>query len=151
MSLVISEIEALVFSLQEAWNQSDATKFAGHFAKDADFIHILGGQGAGRESIQHAHARIFETIYRDSEISYTIEGVRLLAPTTAVVRIFQTLKYGLTNAQQTMHCRPTVVVQKTTTGWEIVAMQNTRVAEPEDNKKADIIRGHPFAPKVAQG
>ena len=151
MSAVTLEIEELVSSLQKAWNRSDATKFASHFAQDADFIHILGGHGTGRQSIQHAHVRVFETIYRDSVISYAIEGVRMLSPTTAVVRMFQTLKYGLTNARITMHCRPTVVVQKTTTGWEIVAMQNTRIAEPEDSKKADIIRDHPFAPKAAQG
>lgn len=143
------EFDNLVMNLQSAWNAADASKFASHFAEDADFIHILGGQGSGRNNIQQAHAKLFETIYRGSEISYTIEGARWLGPKTAIVRMFQSLEYSMAGARQIMHCRPTAVVQRTITGWEILIMQNTRVAEPENAKIAEIVRAHPFALSTA--
>ena len=151
MSSANFELDNLAFGLQSAWNAADAKKFARYFVEDADFVHILGGHGSGRMNIEQAHARIFQTIYLDSVVSYSIEGVRWLGPDSAVVRMFQSLEYGLIGARQKMQCRPTAVAQKTPEGWKIALMQNTRISEPEESKTAELVRAHPFAPKSSRG
>ena len=138
------EPQTVVTALQDAWNAADADGYARLFAKDADFVHILGGHGAGRTSIAQAHAKLFETIYQGSRVSYAIEGTRFVDEGTAILRLFQKLEFGPTRARQIMYCRPSLVLRRYEGEWCILFMQNTRVAESET--VVSELQRHPFVP-----
>ncbi len=56
-----------------AWNSYDSVAWAVLFAKDAEFIHILGGYFQGREAIERGHRTIFDTIYKGSQNKFKVE------------------------------------------------------------------------------
>lgn len=138
------ELKTVVTALQDAWNAADSERYAQLFDEDADFIHILGGHGAGRTSIAQAHAKLFETIYHGSRVSYAIEGTRFVDDDTAILRLFQGLEFGPPSARHNIYCRPSVLLRRYESAWRILFMQNTRVAESKT--VVSELERHPFAP-----
>jgi uncharacterized protein (TIGR02246 family) len=133
--------DRLADSLAAAWNAADAAAWAAQFADDADFIHVLGGHGAGRADIEAAHRRLFETIYRGSQLRLRLEGVRHLAPDLAIVRFYQTLDYQAPGDPARLAGRPSLVAQRRGGAWQILFFQNTL--------ESAAIAGHPFAPQAS--
>lgn len=117
----------IVSGLEAAWNSSDSVAWAGFFAEDADFIHILGGHFNGRTAIERGHRAIFDTIYKGSTNKYTVKKVRFIGSDTAVVFVLAELKVLQEGLPPMLHARPTLVTQKTPDGWKIVAFQNTMI------------------------
>ena len=72
-------IRQIVERLESTWNNSDSAGFAAAFAEDADFVDILGRHHQGRPAIGAGHRQIFDTIYRGSRNTYTVEHVRFLS------------------------------------------------------------------------
>ena len=68
----------IVSGLEAAWNRGDSIAWAGFFAEDADFIHVLGGHFNGRTVIEKGHRAIFDTIYKGSTNKFTVKKVRLI-------------------------------------------------------------------------
>jgi uncharacterized protein (TIGR02246 family) len=64
------ELRDIVSGLETAWNSGNSVGWAGFFAEDADFIHILGGHFTGRRAIEQGHRAIFDTIYKGSTNKY---------------------------------------------------------------------------------
>jgi len=71
-------IDALVASLEAAWNAGDADAFAAPFAADADFVNVRAEHHRGRAAIAAGHAAILRTVYAGSTVHYTVENTRLL-------------------------------------------------------------------------
>lgn len=72
MSMSGSEEKALaelVADIEKAWNTHDMSRFAARFAEDADFINVRGWWWRGREEIEHRHALLHETMFRESSMS----------------------------------------------------------------------------------
>lgn len=134
-------IGRLVERLQAAWNAGDAAGWAACFADDADFIHVLGGHGAGRSAIEAAHRRLFETIYRDSAVAFAVEGIRPVGA-AAVVRLYQTLRFTADGKDTTLTGRPSLVVAPAGRDARIVFFQNTLEQTPA------ALGAHPFAGKA---
>jgi uncharacterized protein (TIGR02246 family) len=84
-------INGLVSTLVSAWNAHDAHAFAGIFAEDADFTNVLGLAVHGRAAIEHLHATIFRTIFRDSSVAVSATTVRLLRPDVAAIDVRWTM------------------------------------------------------------
>ncbi|MBV9930368.1 MAG: SgcJ/EcaC family oxidoreductase [Alphaproteobacteria bacterium] len=125
----MEQIEALVRTLEDAWNGRDAAAFAAPFAGDAEFIHILGGGGTGRAAIEAGHAALFRTLYARSEVAYTIVRVMRLADQAAAVLLHQRLQFEAGGEWQEIECRPTLVATRGPAGaWSIRLFQNTHVA-----------------------
>ena len=119
----------LVGGLEAPWNSGDSLTWAGFFAEDADFIHILGGHFNGRTAIERGHRAIFDTIYKGSTNKYTVHKVRFIGRDTAVVFVLAELKVSHEGLPPVLHARPTLVTQKTPDGWKIVAFQNTMITQ----------------------
>jgi uncharacterized protein (TIGR02246 family) len=137
----------LVEKLETAWNVSNSVAWAARFAEDADFIHILRGHYHGRVAIEQSHSTIFDTIYKGSRNSYTVEGVRFTRSDVAVVFIHAHLKCYLNGAEQHIDARPTPVMRKKDGGQrEIVALQNRLITlgapTPDVVKKLTDV--HPY-------
>lgn len=140
-------LHQVVERLEVAWNNYDSVAWAALFAEDADFIHILGGHFHGRDAVEQGHRQIFDTIYKGSRNSYTVEGVRFVRPDVAIVFIRAHLKWYLSGAEQNIDARPTLVAHKKDNGqWEIVAFQNTLITPggptPDVVKKLTDV--HPY-------
>ena len=61
-----SAIEAIVESLEAAWNAGDAEAFAAPFTVDADFVNVRAEHHRGRAAVAAGHAAILRTVYAGS-------------------------------------------------------------------------------------
>ena len=139
-------LHEVVAKLETAWNNYDSAGWSALFAEDADFIHILGGHFHGRSAIEQGHRMIFDTIYKGSRNTFTIEGVRFVRPDVVIVFARAHLKWYLNGAEQQIDARPTLVAHKTDNGqWEIVAFQNTLITPggPTPDVVKKLIDVHP--------
>ena len=78
-------IRAVVAGMEARRNAVDRSGYGAHFAEDADFVVIDGRHARGRAAIAAGHQQIFDTIYRGSRLTMTVESVRLVRPDVAVV------------------------------------------------------------------
>lgn len=103
----MSSIESIVAALQRAWNAGDSTAWAANFADDAVFVDVLGRVQQGRHVIAQEHRKIFDTIYRGSQIaiwpiaSRSVGEDRLLVHTRSTLRVPSGPRAGTTEAIQT--------------------------------------------------
>ena len=135
-------VRAAIARAQRAWNTADATAFAACMADDVDVVGLLGERYHGRDVVELGHKHIFETIYRDSKVTYTIEQLRFLRPDVAVVILHQKMRSRLTpdavistarqrKVSDEMHdseARATLTLVKSGRPWVIAAFHNTAVA-----------------------
>lgn len=115
-----------VKQLEAGWNTKSGALFAKAFAEDADYVVINGNYIKGRAVIETAHQRIFDTIYKDTNITLTVKQIRFLRPDIAVVHV-EGRRTSATKelAQDAML---TLMMTKEKQGWVIAAFQNTAVA-----------------------
>ena len=122
-------LHKMVYQLESAWNAGDGDAFAALFAEDADVIHILGGYYSGRETIRAGHRMIFGTIYKGSNIRYSVEKIKFLRPDIAIVFLRQHLELAENSVVPEVDARPTIVAENINGKWRIVALQNTRISD----------------------
>ena len=115
-----------VKQMETGWNTKSGALFAKPFAEDADYVIINGVHIKGREAIQTGHQRIFDTIYKDTNISLTVKQIRFLRPDVAVVHV--TGHRDATANELKQDVILTLVMTKDQHGWSIAAFQNTAVA-----------------------
>lgn len=120
------QIRDLVKWLEISWNSSASAGFATPFAEDADFINILGMHYNGRSSVEAGHRRIFDTIYKDSRSTWSVEKVRFVRTDVAIA--FVRVRLELCNGK-VLEARPTLTLEKSVERWQIVAFQNTLIGE----------------------
>jgi uncharacterized protein (TIGR02246 family) len=122
-------IRDIVKHLEDTWNRSDSRTYAEAFAKDVTFIQIFGGQLDGRDAVEASHRVIFDTIYKNSRVAFSIRSVRFLGPDVACV--FTQSRLGFTDPadKRTIDTRPTLIVARQDGQWQIAAFQNTRISE----------------------
>ncbi len=135
-------VRAAIARAEKAWNAADAVTFAGCMAEDVDVVGLLGERYQGRDVVELGHRHIFETIYKDSRVVYTIEQLRFLRAEVAVVILHQKMRSRLpahlvssTARQQhisgEMHdseARATVTLVRDGRSWLIASFHNTAVA-----------------------
>lgn len=119
-------IRESVKQLETGWNTKSGAVFAKPFAEDADYVVINGMYIKGRAAIQTAHQRIFDTIYKDTNIKLEVKQIRFLRPDVAVVHV-NGHRDGPTK-DLTGDAILTLVMTKEQQGWAIAAFQNTSVA-----------------------
>ena len=117
-----------VKQMETGWNTKSGALFAKPFAEDADYVAINGMYIKGRATIETAHQRIFDTIYKDTNINLTVKQIRFLLPDVAVVHV-TAHRQGPTK-ELTGDAILTLVMTKEQHGWTIAAFQNTSVADP---------------------
>jgi uncharacterized protein (TIGR02246 family) len=118
-------LENTVRALEAAWNAGDGAAFAAPFAADADFVTIRAEHFRGRDAIAAGHAGIFRTIYAGSRNQYTVESVRSLAPTVALVRVGAVLDAPSGPLAGRHTARFSIVFVRGSAGWEIASLHNT--------------------------
>jgi uncharacterized protein (TIGR02246 family) len=118
-------IEAIVASLEAAWNAGDGAGFAAPFSSDADFVTIRAEHFRGREAIADAHAGIFRTIYAGSVNHYAVESIRFVRPDVALVHCRATLDAPTGPLAGRNHATFSTVMTREAGGWQVVSFHNT--------------------------
>lgn len=119
-------LREIVKQMETGWNTKSGAVFAKGFAEDADYVIINGMYIKGRATIESAHQRIFDTIYKDTNITLTVKQIRFLRPDVAVVHV-EGHRGGPTK-ELTQAAMLTLMMTKEKQGWVIAAFQNTAVA-----------------------
>ncbi|HWT07343.1 MAG TPA: SgcJ/EcaC family oxidoreductase [Xanthomonadales bacterium] len=122
--------EAIAAALTAAWNAADAAAFANQFATDADFVNIFATHVAGRSEIEQLHKTVFDTIYKGSRNTFTVEEIRALGEHAAVAHIRAHLHVPSGPLTGEISTLATAVLVQDRHGWLIDAFQNTRVQTP---------------------
>ena len=122
-------IRSNVEQMAKGWNAKSGAEFAKPFAEDADYVVINGMHIKGRAAHAAGHQQIFDTIYKDSNLSLIIEQIRFLRADVAVVHVQAALKVSPEKSAQTNNARITMVMTKTDNKWEIAAFQNTPIQQ----------------------
>lgn len=117
-----------VKQMENGWNTKSGATFAKPFAEDADYVVINGNHLKGRAMIESGHQRIFDTIYKDTTLSLTVEQIRFLRSDVAVVHVkgYRTSP----SEQQKQGAMITLTMTKEKQGWTIAAFQNTAITAP---------------------
>lgn len=115
-----------VKQMETGWNTKSGALFAKPFADDADYVVINGMYIRGRAVIESQHQRIFDTVYKDTNVTLTVKQIRFLRPDVAVVHV-EGRRTGPTK-ELMQNAMLTLMMTKEKQGWVIAAFQNTAVA-----------------------
>jgi len=119
-------IRESVKQMETGWNTKSGALFAKPFAEDADYVVINGMYIKGRAAIESRHQRIFDTIYKDTNLTLVVKQIRFLRPDVAVVHV-EGHRTGPTN-ELNQGAILTLMMTKEKQGWVIAAFQNTAIA-----------------------
>lgn len=111
--------------LETGWNTKSGALFAKPFAEDADYVVINGMYIKGRTAIETAHQQIFDTIFKETTVTFTIRQIRFLRPDVAVAHVNGHRTGPTKDLEQ--DAMLTLVMTKEKNGWTIAAFQNTAV------------------------
>lgn len=129
-------IRAAVEQMAKGWNTKSGAEFAKPFAEDADYVIVNGTQIKGRAAIAKGHQEIFDTIYKNTTISLSVDSIRFLRSDVAVVHVSGTRTAPQEAGQPgAVNGKITLVMTKENGRWEIVAFQNTKVQPADETKK----------------
>lgn len=117
-------IRKIVSRLQDGWNAGSGKEFAAPFDEDADYVIVNGMRIKGRKEIDAGHQRIFDTVYKNSRQSSTVQTVRFLSDTIALAHVEWNLKLADAQEGKAMNL---LVLTKKNGQWSIAAFHNTRV------------------------
>ena len=121
-------IRKIITMVQDGWNAGDGEAFASPFAEDADYVVVNGMRIKGRQAIAAGHQNIFNTVYKGSNISATVQSIRFLRDDVAVVHIAWHLKYRINDAAHETRSMNSMVMTKQEGRWSIAAFHNTPIA-----------------------
>ena len=62
-----------VRQMEAGWNTKSGDLFAKPFAEDVDYVVINGLHLRGRAAVAEAHQRIFDTIYKETNLSLSVK------------------------------------------------------------------------------
>jgi uncharacterized protein (TIGR02246 family) len=123
----------------QAWNSKDARALAQLFARDADFVNVVGLWWHSRAQIERAHDYGLTTFFKDSTLSIGRTKVRLLGDDAATVHARMKLTGQLNRQGKILDGRSTVMVfvlQRGDSGWIVVAAHNTDVVPGKETLAA---------------
>jgi uncharacterized protein (TIGR02246 family) len=118
---------AFYATLQQAWNDADGAAFGAAFDADASFVDIRGVAHDGASGIGADHQRIFDTIYKGSDVRYTLETAHALSDDVIVARGRATLDAPSGPLAGIHHAVNTIVFVRTADDWRGAAFHNTLI------------------------
>jgi uncharacterized protein (TIGR02246 family) len=138
-------LRALVVRCEAAWNAGDARAWSINMAEDVYLTSALGDRYNGRDLLESGHRYVFDTIYKGSKITLTVEAIRFVRPDVALVHLHQRLMSRLppgaaaSTARQRMmsdemhetQARASLLVVKDGGTWQVLSFQNTTIASPK--------------------
>ena len=115
----------------DAWNRHDMRSLAGLFAEQSDFVDVFGNWFKDRTEIEHVLAQRHATVFKNSRFAEKDVVVRFCRPNLAIVHAILELSGAVDRLGQPLPPGLgviTSVIEKATSGWQIIALRNTAVA-----------------------
>ncbi len=82
-----AQIEELVTAFTDSWNTHDMTRFARLFARDADFVNVVGMWWKNRQEIEKAHVYSHSTFLKNSRLTGNLAALKFLRPDLATAHV----------------------------------------------------------------
>ena len=120
------EVRNLFKTLQEGWNTGSGETFASSFAEPHDFI-VWNGYYFKENTIQknaETHQWIFNTIYKDTQLLYTIDKVKFLSNDIALMHVLGAVTAQNSSRPKDPQVLISIIAQKTNGEWKIVSFHN---------------------------
>jgi uncharacterized protein (TIGR02246 family) len=111
--------------LEDAWNAADATAFGACFAPFAEFVNTRAEFLRGRQAIVWGHVYVFDTIFKDSKVSYDVINVRMLVPGLISAQVAATLQVPEGPMEGENHATLSFVAREKDGEWLIEVFHNT--------------------------
>lgn len=118
-------LEEVFAQLEQAWNDADAERFGEFFTDDADFINVYGEHSRGVVPIVEGHKFIFDTVYKDSKVSYSVAQCEPIAQGWLIGHVHASLEVPTGPMQGSHRSILTVVAVETERGLKVRAFHNT--------------------------
>jgi len=125
------EAARLVQNLQDSWNKKNGTQWSTSFAAEHDYV-VINGMFLPKISPKQnaeAHQRIFDTIYKEVDLTLRVAKIRSLTAELGVVHVQGHTHQKGKPDEKRAEVIITGVVRKFPDGWKIVAFQNTPVEQ----------------------
>ncbi len=129
------DIVNVLARLNEAWRAGDASAWASAYVPDVRFVNISGMRMTSRDSLRGRMAAIFTGMFRGSERTSVLQGLRFTGRDIAIadedveIRGYSALPAGVVATEPgVLRTRIVHVLQRRDDRWMIVATQNTAVA-----------------------
>jgi uncharacterized protein (TIGR02246 family) len=141
------EIRNLIANMQKGWNTGSGETFASSFTEPHDLI-VWTGYYIKNNTIQknaEAHQRIFNTMYKDTQLFYTIDKIKFLSEDIALVHVLGAVDSIGNPRPNDPEVLISIVAQKENGVWKIVSFHNLDL---EVFQNEDIKKGAPMTPSV---
>ena len=123
-----AELTELFRRMCQAWTDGDAQAYGECFTADSDYVSYDGTRAIGREPMVDAHDRLFRGVLTGSTLVGEIESIRHVSDGVALVHANgSVLVAWRSRLPKRRLSRQTLVAIRTTDGWRIAALHNTRV------------------------
>ena len=127
----IDSPESIPSRFVDGWNNRDVDEMMSAFAKDAEFVNVVGLWWHNREQIHRAHDYGLKVIFNDSSLTIQKTSVKLLSETIALVHAKmrltgQSSKDSVSNPAP-RHTIFSFVVQHFNDQWLCVSAHNTDI------------------------
>ena len=129
--------------LSTAWQVGDRNAWAGAFTEDAYFTVLFELGKRGDEKIAWGHQLIFDNFHADTTFNIGIRQVRFIKPEVAIVQLNGFVATGDEGGPVDSYAIPTVILERTSTQWKIVAFQNTPFVVDEFRAYGNLRRFKP--------
>lgn len=118
----------IIQQLEDGWNAADGNAFGEPFTEDADFVAIRGDRHKSREAIAKGHHGIFNSIYKDSRVTYELIQARKLADGVILAHAKSNMNAPSGPLAGEHSAVSTLVLTHEDGGWQIAGFHNTLVA-----------------------
>jgi uncharacterized protein (TIGR02246 family) len=125
-------VTRVIESFAESWNRHDMNAFAELFAKDAEFVNVVGLWWKGREEIKAAHEFTHRTLFKNSRLTVAEVFTRFPVPKIAIARCRWNLEGHVTPDGAPLPERNGIllnVLLKNNNRWLIIDSQNTDIIQ----------------------
>jgi uncharacterized protein (TIGR02246 family) len=132
-------LERLTTGFIDCWNRHDMAQFAQLFARDADFVNVVGMWWKNRQEIEKAHAHSHATFFKNSRLSGEIARLKFLRPDVATVHVLWELVGQVEPDGSVGQPRKGIlllVCVKNDSAWLIHSAQNTDILAVELTRPA---------------
>ena len=121
----------IIKQLEDSWNAADGEAFGEPFARDADFVAIRGDYHRSREAIAKGHHGIFNSIYKDSRVTYELLQAREVADGVILAHAKSNMSVPSGPLAGDHSATSTLVLVQGDGEWQIAGFHNTLVASPQ--------------------
>jgi uncharacterized protein (TIGR02246 family) len=137
------QLRGMITTLQTGWNARSGQAFSSVFDSVHDYVVVNGIflSGITPEANARAHQQIFNTIYRNTDLSLKVDKIRFIRPDLALIHIFgATYEHGK-SVPKDPTAIITVLAEKKNEGWKAISFHNCDIEvsnEPDAPNKSPI-------------